>query len=69
MITQEQMELGLDKACGFQVHLQAPRQLSRAQWWFNQMRRVVDHALDWQPAPPCRPEQIWFAEPQRQTHA
>jgi hypothetical protein len=38
------------------------RRLSRANWWFERMRRVVDHALDWQPAPPPRPEQIWFAE-------
>ena len=27
-----------------------------------QMRRAVDNALDWQPAPPARPEQIWFRE-------
>jgi hypothetical protein len=28
------------------------------QWWFRQMRQIVDRALDWQPAPPPRPEQI-----------
>jgi len=32
----------------------------RAQWWFRKMRQVVDSALDWQPAPPPRPEQILF---------
>jgi hypothetical protein len=30
------------------------------QWWFQRMRQIVDHALDWQPAPPPRPEQIDF---------
>jgi hypothetical protein len=28
------------------------------QWWFQRMRQIVDRALDWQPAPPPRPEQI-----------
>jgi hypothetical protein len=28
--------------------------------WFNRMREVVENAIDWKPAPPCRPEQIWF---------
>jgi hypothetical protein len=30
------------------------------QWWFQRMRQIVDRALDWQPAPPPRPEQISF---------
>ena len=41
------------------------RRASRAQWWFARMRQVVDRAMDWQPAPPARPEQIWFPEPRR----
>jgi len=32
----------------------------RAQWWFHQMRVVVDAALDWQPAPSPRPEQTYL---------
>jgi hypothetical protein len=32
----------------------------RAQWWFRRMRQIVDSALDWQPAPPPRPEQTLF---------
>ncbi len=36
------------------------RRLSRAQWWFAHMRQVVDRAVNWQPVPPPRPEQIWF---------
>jgi hypothetical protein len=31
------------------------------QWWFQRMRQIVDCALDWQPTPPPRPEQISFA--------
>lgn len=30
------------------------------QWWFQRMRQIVNSALDWQPAPPPRPEQIDF---------
>jgi hypothetical protein len=30
------------------------------QWWFDRMRQIVDRALDWEPAPPPRPEQISF---------
>ena len=36
------------------------RRLNRAQWWFQRMRQIVDRAVDWQPTPPPRPEQIWF---------
>jgi len=32
----------------------------RAQWWFRRMRQIVDSALDWEPAPPPRPEQALF---------
>jgi len=33
------------------------RRASRARWWFSQMRRVVDEAVEWTPAPAVRPEQ------------
>ncbi len=32
----------------------------RAQWWFAQMRLVVESAIDWRQTPPARPEQIYF---------
>ncbi|HMP83158.1 MAG TPA: hypothetical protein PKA41_10705 [Verrucomicrobiota bacterium] len=59
-MTNEQMELGYDG-----VKLQVPptprqRRTERATWWFAQMRRVVNEAIDWQPAPAARPEQSWF---------
>jgi len=39
-------------------HRQA--RLTRARWWFTQMRRVVDQAWDWNVGPPARPEQIYL---------
>jgi hypothetical protein len=33
---------------------------TRARWWFQRMRQIVDRATDWQPAPQPRPVQIWF---------
>jgi len=36
------------------------RRRSRAHWWFERMRQLVDRALYWEPLPPPRPEQIWF---------
>jgi hypothetical protein len=58
----QQMELGIGsmRVCPSVNRYQ--RRLSRANWWFERMRRVVDRAFDWQPAPPPRPEQIWFPE-------
>jgi hypothetical protein len=43
------------------------RRLSRAQWWFQRMRQIVDRAIEWQPAPPPRPEQIWLPGAHRET--
>jgi hypothetical protein len=37
-----------------------------ARWWFRRMRQIVDRALDWEPAPSPRPEQIWFPGAHRQ---
>jgi len=42
------------------------RRLSRAQWWFQRMRQIVDRAIEWQAAPAPRPEQIWFPGTHRQ---
>jgi hypothetical protein len=42
------------------------RRGGRAGWWFQRMRQIVDRATDWEPAPPARPEQAWFANSYRQ---
>jgi hypothetical protein len=56
----EQMELGFNG--NVSVRPNQPSRVSRARWWFEQMRQVVDRAIDWQPNGPGRPEQTWFAE-------
>ncbi len=60
-----QMELSLGNAQPVNPRRRVGRR-SRAQWWFQQMRRVVDHALDWQPTPTPRPEQMVLAGTHRQ---
>ncbi len=57
MLNKEQMELGLDAAV-IRETAQRQRRMKRAQWWFKQMRRAVDCAMDWQPAPDARHEQV-----------
>ena len=46
----EQLELGLSQqrntSCRFRHRSQ--RRLQRASWWFDQMRRAVDSADEWQ---------------------
>ena len=61
MKDQTQMELGFD---GRKITCQRREstRVSRAQWWFEQMRQVVDRAMDWEPNSPGRPEQTWFVE-------
>jgi hypothetical protein len=60
MTNDEQMELSLECGRGCPPAVRRGRP-GRAHWWFERMRQVVDRARDWQPAPPERPEQIWFA--------
>jgi len=51
-----QLELGLQNDAG-RVYQNCPvserrqRRQSRARYWFERMRQVVDCARDWQPAP------------------
>ncbi len=55
-----QMEFGIEgRKVNQPVTGRAARQ-HRARWWFAQMRAVVNTAMDWTPAPPARPEQIYL---------
>jgi len=55
----EQLEIGF---AGCSKQMRRPRsRMSRAAWWFRRMHQVVNQALDWTPAPPRRPEQIYLA--------
>jgi len=70
MTNQNQLELGFSGQPKFSAAIRpAQRRLSRAQWWFAQMRQIVDRAMDWQPAPEPRPEQIWFPGTHRPAQA
>lgn len=62
MTTNQQMELGLNKERACPSINRRHRRTTRAGWWFERMREVVDKAIDWQPVPPARPEQTWFPE-------
>ena len=39
---------------------------SRAAWWFGQMRKVVNAAIEWKPTPVARPEQTYITLDVRQ---
>ena len=56
----DQMELGLDARTRRFARQAAQKRRQRAQWWFGQMRRAVDAALEWSPSPPARPVQVYF---------
>ncbi len=61
-----QMELSFGGNRGARAMSRRQRRLSRAHWWFDRMRRMVDRAVDWSPAPAPRAEQTWFANTYRQ---
>ncbi len=44
-----QMELSLKSKQMRATARQKQRRQQRAQWWFAQMRRAVDSALEWKP--------------------
>jgi hypothetical protein len=56
----DQLEFSLGKTGPGNVTVQRQRRLRRARWWFEQMREVVDRALDRSPAPLPSAEQIYF---------
>ena len=62
MMNQQQMELELAGANRCPRLAQRERRLNRANWWFSQMRQVVDRALDWEPAPRHQTQQVLLAE-------
>jgi len=60
--TNEQLELTLaDNGMIDSAPEKKVERKSRAEWWFRQMRQVVDKAMDWEPAPRFRPQQMWIA--------
>ena len=58
-MTNAQLELSFENRLARLAPSATPnRTVRHAQWWFRRMRQIVDSALDWQPTPPPRPEQI-----------
>jgi len=69
IMNNEQLELSLSKHNQpHSARRSAPRR-TRAAWWFSQMRQIVDRAMDWESAPPARPEQTWFPGTGRQAQS
>ncbi|HTA30598.1 MAG TPA: hypothetical protein VK731_08925 [Candidatus Cybelea sp.] len=62
MLNQKQLELGLAGANRCPRAIQRERKFNRANWWFSQMRHVVDGAFEWEPTPRFQPEQILLAD-------
>lgn len=54
------MEMSFDGTVSFPPVNRRPSRFTRARWWFARMHALVDQAIDWQPAPPARPEQIYL---------
>lgn len=61
-----QMELSFGGNRGARAMNRRQWRISRAHWWFDRMRRMVDRAVDWSPVPAPRAEQTWFANSYRQ---
>ena len=59
-----QLELSFVTPRGAQLLPRRSRRISRAQWWFERMRQIVEHAVEPVPVPP--PEQRWFSNACRQ---
>jgi hypothetical protein len=57
-----QLELGFENQAGLRTAGRRRGRTSRAHWWFEQMRGVVNHARDWPPADlpeiPDRPDPL-----------
>jgi hypothetical protein len=59
-MNKQQLEMTFEGANQSSPPARRQRRQSRAQWWFAQMRRVVNQAFDWKPVPAARPEQGYF---------
>ena len=62
ILVQKQMEMELAGARQCPRSVRRQHRASRANWWFNQMRELVDRAFDYEPAPEPRFRTDRFAE-------
>jgi hypothetical protein len=56
-MNKKQIEMGLETNVKSRCRRRSQQRQKRAQWWFQQMRTLVNNAIDWQPAPQARQEQ------------
>ena len=54
ILVQKQMEMELAGARQCPRSVRRQHRANRANWWFNQMRELVDRAFDYEPAPEPR---------------
>jgi hypothetical protein len=66
MTTSQQLELGFNGAGNRHFGRRRETRLTRAQWWFAQMRAAVAEAVAWPPADHAAGEQTLFPGIQRQ---
>lgn len=66
IMTNQQMELGFSGQKLLTRSGRRERRMTRAKWWFTNMRQIVDRAMDWQAAAEPRPEQTWLPGANRQ---
>ena len=65
-MTNAQMELGFGTEPPVRPASRRQLRLERAAWWFGQMRRAVDRAMDWRPTPAGPPQQTWLPGTRRE---
>ena len=56
-MNRHQLEIGFERHATWRPGERRRTRLTRARWWFKQMRHVVDQALDWPPIPATPPKQ------------
>jgi len=54
----QQLEISLPSRNRRRRSHSRPCRVTRARWWFSQMRRVVDQAAEWSPVSSVHSEQI-----------
>ncbi|MCL4176536.1 MAG: hypothetical protein KJ072_02160 [Verrucomicrobia bacterium] len=53
-----QLEMPLEPTAGFRRGRTPRRRMTRARWWFSQMRLAVEQASDWEPDPVKHPVEL-----------
>ena len=56
----EQLEITFEAPTQWRRPVRGQERRAKAQWWFTQMRQLVDAAFDWTAPTAPRPEQTYF---------